>query len=276
MDRGQDRHPLRWRALGLCNGLVRRILTARNSSFTWNVDHADLRYCEDSESTPSLYQSVPNTCDPFGNGSVRRLRDYASYSSIGLASMRERQLFSLHQEQLDVKPIEVITMMTLASFEKDKIMQAISALSGREVVSTNFRTTFLQYLQLCRTTGLQFRFPLSACHTQCLTCLKHEPVSIQRFRCDCIPFQFSYIQDCNCECGIGLICVCDDFPPMCYDLDVLANIVTAIWRQFLVYFIRTCQTFTDLVMSLHFIEEFYEVRARNVPATIRRSQFEPP
>lgn len=277
MDSGQTDHPLRWRALGLCNGLVHRILTARNTSFTWNVDHADLRYCEDSESTPSLYQSVPNSCYSSGNGSARRLRDYAPDTSVGFASMRERKLFSFHQKQLAVEPIdEPLTLMKLASFDKDKIMQSISALCGREVVSTNYRTTFVSYLLLCRTAGLQFKVPLSYNNTQCLVCLQHAPVSIQRFRCDCIPYQFDLVQDCNCDCGIRFLCMCDDLPPMCYDLDELANIVSATWQQFLDLYIRTCQTFTDLAMSQLFLSECWEERVPDVSTTIRLSQYEPP
>lgn len=277
MDSGQDRHPLRWRALGLCNGLVRRILTSRNSAFTWNVAHARLRYCEDSQPTPSLHQLDLNSCYTAGNGSVRRLRDYAPDTSIGFASMRERKLFSFYQKQFAIdQPVSEITLMTLASFEKDKIMQAISALCGKEVVSTNYRTTFLQYLQLCRSTGIQFRIPLSDTRTQCLVCLQHASVPLQRFRCSCIPFQFDYIQDCNCECGIGLICMCDEFPLMCYDLDVLAGIVSVTWRQFLVYYVRTCQIFMDAAMSLLFLLEFHELRICEVSTTICLSQFEPP
>lgn len=298
MDSRQAYHPLRWRALGLCNGLVRRILTARNSSFTWNVDHADLRYCKDSESTPSLYQSVPYTCYASGNGSARwlrdsaadagprlasmcsgsarKLRDYAVDTSVGFASMRERQLFSFHQKQLAVEPIDELTVMKLATFDKDKILQAISVLCGREVVSTNFRTTFIQYLQLCRKAGLQFRVSLSVSSTQCLVCLQHANVPISRFQCQCLPYQFEHIQDCNCECGISFLCMCDDVPPMCYDLDELANIVSATWRQFLDFYVRTCQIFTDEAMSLLLPSDFHGVRVRDVSATIRLSQYEPP
>lgn len=276
MDCGQTCHPLRWRALGLCNGLVHRILAARNSSFTWNVDHADLRYCEESKSTPSLHQSVPNSCFANGNGSVRRLRDYAVSTSIGFASMRERKLFSFHQKQLVLGPIDELTPMTLASFDKDKILQAISVLCGREVVSTNYRTTFVQYLQLCRKAGLQFRVPLSSNSSQCLVCLKHAPVPIQRLRCDCIPYQFQHVQDCNCDCGISFCCMCDGLPPMCYDLDELANIVSVTWQQFLCLYIRTCQFFADLAMSLLFPSECCGVRVHDVSTTLRLSQFEPP
>lgn len=276
MDCRQDHHPLRWRALDLCNGLVRRILADRNTSFTWNVASSGIRYCENSEPTTSLHQSVSNTCNSFGSGSVRRLRDYAIDTSIGFASMRERRLFHFHQEQLAVKPLEEISLMTLATFEKDQIMQALSALCGRTVVATNFRTTFLQYLQLCRTTGIQFSIPLSPKSTQCLTCLQHAPVPIQHFRCDCLSLQFQYLQDCNCECGISFLCMCDAFPSLCYDLDVLADIVTVTWRQFLNLYIRTGSIFTDETMSPHVQEEFCDERGYNASSLSRYSQFEPP
>lgn len=276
MDRRQDCHPLRWRALGLCNGLVRRILADRNSSFTWNVDNAGIRYCENSEPDTSLHQLDFSSCDPSGNGSVRRLRDYAPNTSIGFASMRERRLFQIHQQQLALKPLEEITLMTLASFEKDQIMQAISALCGRSVVATNYRTTFLQYLQLCRSSGIQFLVPLSQNSTQCLVCLQHASVPMQRFRCSCITFQFEYLQDCNCECGISFLCMCDLFPSMCYDLDVLANIVSVTWQQFLDYFVRTDPVFTDQTMSPHDPEEFCDERGYNASSPSRYSQFEPP
>lgn len=272
----QDCHPLRWRALGLCNGLVRRILADRNSSFTWNVDNAGIRYCEDSKPTTSLHQFVPNTCDSSGNGSVRRLRDYAPDTSVGFASMRERRLFQVHQ-QLALEPLEEISLMTLATFEKDQILQAFSVLCGRTVVATNYRTTFLQYLQLCRSSGIQFRVPLSQQHTQCLVCLEHAPVSIQRFRCQCIPFQFEHLQDCNCECGISFLCMCDVFPSLCYDLDVLAGIVSVTWQQFLDLYVRTdLILFTDQTMSPHVQEEFCDVRGYNASSLNRYSQFEPP
>lgn len=277
MDCRQACHPLRWRALGLCNGLVRRILADRNSSFTWNVASSGLRYCENSEPTPSLHQSVSNTCNSSGSGSVKRLRDYAIDTSIGFASMRERRLFHYRQEQLAVKPLSEITLMTLATFEKDQIMQALSAICGRTVVATNYRTTFLQYLQLCRSAGFQFPITLDQKTTQCLTCLQHASVPIQRFRCDCLSFQFDHLQDCNCECGISFLCMCDAFPPMCYDLDVLASIVSVTWQQFLDLYIRTGTIFTDQAMSPHVPEEeFCGERVHNVSSPSRTCQFEPP
>lgn len=190
--------------------------------------------------------------------------------------MRERRLFRFHQEQFAVNPIDDITMMTLASLEKDKIMQAISALAGREVVSINFRTTLLQYLQLCRSAGIQFKYCLSDRLTQCLVCLQHAPVSFERFQCSCLKLQFRYIQDCTCVCGIGLVCVCDDLPLMCYDLDVLADIVSVTWRQFLDHFIRTYHSFTNLVAAQPLEGEFCEERTRNVSTVCRFVQYEPP
>lgn len=277
MDHRQDHHPLRWRTLGYCNGLVRRLLADRNDSFTWNVANAGIRYCEDSEPATSLHQSLSNPCYPSGNGSVKRLRDYAVDTSVGFASMRARRLHQIHQQQLAMRPVTEITLMTLASFEKDQVMQALSALCGRTVVATNYRTTFLQYLQLCRTTGIQFLVPLSPKSTQCLVCLQHASVPLQRFRCDCIPFQFEYLQDCNCECGVGFLCMCDLFPSLCYDLDVLAGIVSVTWQQFLDLYVRIGhQNFTDQTMSPPVPEECCNERDYNGSSLSRYSQFEPP
>lgn len=278
MDCRQASYEIRWRALDFCNGLVRRVLTARNDSFTWDVAAAGIRYCPDKEPTPSLYQPVSDTSLPFGYGSVRRLRDMAPDTSHGFASMRERRLFSFHQERLAVKPLKnPLTMMTLASFNKDQILQTLSDLCGRSVNSANYRTTFLQYLQLCRKIGLQFKVQLTG-SVQCLTCLQHASVPFRRFRCDCLPFRFSRLQDCNCECGTSFFCcTCDDIPPLCYDLDVLADIVTGYQQLFQSLFsVRTDQTFTDLVMSCTFQVEFLGLRDSDCLTTIRPRQYEPP
>lgn len=277
MDCRQASYEIRWRALGFCNGLVRRILTARNTSYTWNAASAGVRYCPNKEPTPSLYQSVSDHQFASTNGSVRRLRDMAPDTSTGFASLRERRLFSFHQELLAVKPIEDLTLMTLATFEKDQIMQTLSELCGRSVVSANYRTTFLQYLQLCRKTGFQFKVQISHHLVQCLVCLKHSSEPFYRFKCDCIPFQFSHLQDCNCECGTSwFCCTCDEIPPLCYDLDVLADIVTVYQRFFQLLF-RTDQIlFTEWVMSCTVQREYLDERDLNVSSTIRLSQYEPP
>lgn len=277
MDRRQARHEIRRRALGLSNGLMRSVLTARNTSFTWNVGAADLRYCEDSKSTPSLYQPLSDTQLTSDHSTVIRLRDHPIDTSHGFASMRERKLFSFNQELLHVKPVEEpLTLMTLAAFEKDQIITALSDLCGREVSVTNYRTTFLQYLQLCRKLNIQFRVQLASNLTQCLTCLKHAPVSVERFKCSCILFRFQYLQDCNCECGIShYCCMCDDFPPVCYDLDVLADFVTALLLSLESLF-HTGLEFMELAMSPASLSEIYGDGVRIVSATIRLCQFEPP
>lgn len=63
---------------------------------------------------------------------------------------------------------------------------------------------------------------------------------------------------------------------MCYDLDVLADLVTTIQRQFSYLEIRTDLPSTDLVMSLYVRDEFREERALDVSPTDRLRQFEPP
>lgn len=277
MDRRQVSHEIRWRALGLCNGIMRRVLTARSDSFTWNVASSGVRYCPDKEPTPSLYQLVSNSTLASSHGSVIRLRDMAPDSSTGFASLRERKLFSFHQELLAVKPVEELTLMTLATFDKDQIFQTLSDLCGRLVISANYRTTFLQYLQLCRQIGIQFRVPLSSTFSQCLVCLKHANVPLRRFRCDCFQFKFQFLQDCNCSCGTSIFCcTCDDLPPMCYDLDVLADIVTAIQRTFLILSARTDLPYTSLAMSLTIQFEFQGERVLDVSTAIRLSQYKPP
>lgn len=278
MDRQQACFEIRWRTLDLCNSVVRRVLAARNSSFTWNVASSGIRYCPNKEPAPPLYQHVSNIQLTSTNSSVTRLRDLAPDTSTGFASMRERRLFSFHQELLVVKPVEEpLTLMTLASFTKDQIMQAISDLSGKPVISTNYRTTFLQYLQLCRRVGIQFRVPLTSSFTQCLTCFKHAQVSSKRFKCACLPFQFNHLQDCNCECGTSFFCcTCDELPPICYDLDILADIVSAIQQSFRMLFIRTDLPFTDMAMSLTVPSDYPGERVLDVSSTIRLSQFEPP
>lgn len=277
MDCRQAGYEIRWRALGFCNGLVRRVLTARNNAFTWNVAAAGIRYCPNKEPTPSLYQFVSNNPLSSSHGSVRRLRDMAPNTSLGFASMRERRLFSFHQEQLAVKPLKnPLTLMTLATFNKDQIFQTLSDICGRPVNSANYRTTFLQYLQLCRKIGLQFKVQLSAGSTQCLTCLQHATVPFHRFRCDCILFRFSRLQDCNCECGTSYFCcTCDDIPPLCYDLDVLADIVT-VYQRFFESLFHTDQIFMELAMSCTVQGEFPGVRELDVLLTIRPRQYEPP
>lgn len=270
---------IRRRTMGICNSVVRRVLAARSDSVTWNFASSGIRYCPNKEPTPSIHCTVSDSQLASANGSVRRLRDMAPDTSVGFTSMRERRLFSFHQELLAVKPVkEPLTLMTLATFSKDQISKTISDLSGRMVISTNYRTTFLQYLQLCRSVGIQFRVPLTNNLTQCLTCLQHANVPQHRFRCDCFQIKFSNLQDCNCECGTSIYCcTCDEFPPLCYDLDVLADIVTVIQRSFEFLIIRTdLIKFTDWVMSLTFLSEYLNERDLDESSAIRLSQFKPP
>lgn len=278
MDCRQACYEIRRRTLGYCNGVVRRVLASRSDSFAWNGIGSGIRYCPNKEPAPSLYQLVSDSDLPDACGSVRRLRDMAPHTSSGFASLRERQLFSFHQERFAVKPVEEpITLMTLAMFSKDQILQTLSDLCGRQVNSTNYRTTFLQYLQLCRRVGIQFRVSLSNNQTQCLSCLQHASVSLHRFRCDCYPIKLLFLQDCNCECGTSIFCcTCDAIPQMCYDLDVLAGIVTGIQQSFQDLLVCTDQTFADFVMSRPVNFEFLLWRIADESTTIRLSQFEPP
>lgn len=278
MDCRQARREIRRRALGLCNGLVRRVLSARSDSFTWNVDSAGLRYCEDSEPTPSIHQFVSYTQHSlFDFGNVVRLRDDSIDSSFGFASMRERKLFQIELLAVKQLVLEPITPMTLAVFEKDQILQTLSDLRGRQISVTNYRTTFIQYLQLCRLFGIQFKISLANNLTQCLSCLQHSDVPFAHFKCECLIVRFNVIQDCNCHCGTSrFCCTCDVIPQMCYDLDVLADIVTVLQRSLEVFFFRTDQLFMEDAMSHQFVDEFLGVRGPNVSTPIRLSQFEPP
>lgn len=264
--------------MDFCNGNVRRVLTARSNTFTWNIACSGVRYCPNTEPAPSLYQSVSNSYLSSTSGSVRRLRDLAPNSSAGFASMRERRLFQINRELSVVKPIEEpLTHLTLASFSKDQILKTLSDLHGNQIDSTNFRTTFIQYLQLCRCLGIQFRVPLSGQLTQCLVCLQYANISQHRFKCECIQFKFSILQDCNCNCGTSFFCcTCDDIPPICYDLDVLADYVTAVQQMFQSMFkVSIGHLFTNLVMSLIECTECLGIFP-DESALIRLSQFKPP
>lgn len=63
---------------------------------------------------------------------------------------------------------------------------------------------------------------------------------------------------------------------MCNDLDVLADLVSAIQMQFQVLDVRTDQIYTDEVMRLASPSECQGVRVLEESSTIRLSQFEPP
>lgn len=278
MDRRQARSAIRRRAVDLGNCVVRSVLTARSDSFTWDVSRSCVRYCSLAEPTPSLYSAVSDSNNENSSGSVRRLRDLAPYSCAGLVPCREQWFFPLHQELLAVKPVEgPLTLMTLASFSRHQIIQTLSDLRGEEIISLDFRTTFLQYLQLCRKIGLRFKVAITSDLTQCLSCLQYGEVPFSHFKCDCIPIKFRYLQDCNCECGFSLICCrCDELPQMCYDLDVLFDIVTAIRARFESLFHTDAPFMESAMRDIVFVCECPGVRDLEGSPTNRLSQFEPP
>lgn len=277
MDCRQNSFEIRWRTVGLCNGIVRRILAARSTSFTWNTTGSGLRYCTLTKPTPSLLLTVSNHQLSPANGSVRRLRNLAPYSSNGVAPFGEQRSNAFYQERLAVKPVnEPLTLLTLASFSKDQILQTLSDLRGEEITSISFRTTFLQYVQLCRLVHIQCKVQVSD-STQCLSCLQYAKVPFNRFKCDCLSFKFSNLQDCNCECGTAAFCcTCDELPQMCYDLDILSDIVNSIQKGFQALFIRTDYKYVDVAMRLFLRSECLGKRVLDVSTTIRLSQFEPP
>lgn len=277
MDRRQAGYEIRRRTLGLCNGYVRRLLSARSDSFTWNAARSGVRYCPLKEPAPSLYFTVSDSSLAATRGAVRRLRDLAPSSSYGCTPFGKSN-FSFHQERLAVKPVEgPLTLLTLATFSKDQIMQALSDLRGCEVNSVYFRTTFLQYLQVCRKTHIRFKVQLADGNVQCLACLQHAQVPYSKFKCDCLSFKFSNLQDCNCMCGTSAYCcTCDEMPLLCNDLDVLSDLVSAVQMQFQALDVCTDQTYADEVMRLASPSECQGVRVLEESSTIRLSQFEPP
>lgn len=257
---------------------MRRLLSARSDSFTWNAARSGIRYCPIKEPAPSLYFTASDSSLNAQCGAVRRLRDLAPYSSDGVTPFGKPDFFSFYRERLAMKPVKgPLTLLTLATFSKDQIMQALSDLRGCEVTSVYFRTTFLQYLQVCRKTYIRFKVQLADGNVQCLSCLQHAQVPYSRFKCDCLSFKFSNLQDCNCWCGTSAYCcTCDDMPLLCNDLDVLADLVSAVQMQFQALDVRTDQTYTDEVMRLASPSECQGVRVFEESSTIRLSQFEPP
>lgn len=167
--------------------------------------------------------------------------------------------------------------MTLAEIEDDQIKQAISELCGDEIDAEAYRATFFQYLRLCQLLNIQFKVCLSDTSTQCLSCMTFCHVGFSRFRCSCYRFKFSMLQDCNCDCSYGrVLCMCDDIPQMCYDLDILADYVSMLQRSFETMFQTGQLIFLEPVMILLISQNLPVAWEQMYSTLIPLSQYEPP
>lgn len=162
------------------------------------------------------------------------------------------------------------TQMSLTYLDDSGMLRSLAYLLGYpEVYATHIRPTFVGYLRLCQLFGLRFIYEHSD-KKQCLTCL--EDIS----DCGCVQHVFTYVQDVDCDCEC-LICCCDRFPWMCFDLDELLLICCSLTKHYAdMLMSNSSKVLFGQIPMMSFLQDV-EVRDLGpVSSPNKASQFEPP